>query len=303
MSVTLAEESSLDRYLESQAGLMLSHASMRRGVVIMTAVGTLMLLMALVICVAALVTGHDAAMAGAIGPTIAGSVNLIVSRVLKRRINPALEVNANLTPEARGFMANLMKDVYGWPQAWGAVEPHPVWNAENGYMSRHQRIRERHVWRHMLASGSWGKRQQSAKQCLNPAAFDMLDKAAYQYNRIAGILGTGHPEVARFAPTIKSAADQAMADVFHVGYLLDSFPESQSSAQAKADQEIASLTELAERMESMQRQPAVGSEAVVRTSSPISNLLEELKLDQSARAELSKPAEEGKQQQININSH
>lgn len=302
MSEIQPEESSLDRYLESQAGLMLSHANLRRSVVIMTAVGTAMLIMALLICIAALVTGHDAAMAGAIGPTIAGSVNLIVSRVLKRRINPALEVNANLTPEARGFMANLMKDVYGWPQAWGAIEPRAVWNSEPGYMSRHDRIRERHVWRRMLASGSWGKRQQTAKQCLNPVAFAMLDKAAFQYNRIAGILGTGHPEVARFEPTIKAAADQAMADVFHVGYLLDSFPESQSSAQAKADQEISALTELGERLETMQQQPAIGSEAVVRASSPISNLLEELKLDQSARAELSKPVEEDKQQ-LNINSH
>jgi hypothetical protein len=169
-------------------------------------------------------------------------------------------------------------------------------------MNKNERMRERDAWRRMIASGSWGQRQQSARQCLNPVAFEMLDKAAFQYNRVAGILGTGHPEVARFGPTIKAAADQAMADVFHVGYLLDAFPESQSTAMAKADQEIAAFTELADRLESMQKQPALGAEVASPTSSPISNVLEELRLDQLARAELVKPVEEPQQQQININS-
>ena len=293
------QESSLDRYLESQAGLMLAHANIRRGLVLMSVIGTIMMTMALVVVIIALASGKPPMMGGAIGPGIAGFVNLVLSRVLRGRSKPAMEVNANLTPEARGFMANLMKDVYGWPQAWGAIEPNPIWGAQDGYMGRHERISERHVWRRMIASRSWGKRQQSAQQCLDPIAFQVLDKAAFQYNRIAGILGTGHPDVTRLAPTIKAAADQAMADVFHVGYLLDAFPESQSSARTMADQDIASLKELGDRLESMQQSPAsqVASPALPR---PINTVLEELRLDQLARSELNKPAEE--KQRIDLNA-
>src|SRR3954465_13520613 len=99
-------ESSLDRYLESQAGLLLSHASMRRGVVLMSIVGAIMLSMALVVIVSSLITHNPAMLGGAIGPGLGAIVNLAVSRVLRNRTKPALEVNANLTPEARSFMAN-----------------------------------------------------------------------------------------------------------------------------------------------------------------------------------------------------
>src|ERR1051326_5460601 len=98
--MTPPEESSLDRYLESQAGLMLSHASLRRGRAIMAVVGTCMLLLALLIVMAALISGHHGAAAGAIGPSIAGIVNLAISRAMRSRTNPAMNVNANLTPEA-----------------------------------------------------------------------------------------------------------------------------------------------------------------------------------------------------------
>ncbi len=280
------EESSLDRYLESQAGLMLSHASMRRGIVLMGVIGAAMLLVALFFVILAGVTGKHGLLGGAFGPGLAGLVNTTISQVLRRRTKPAMEVNANLTPEARSFMANLMKDVYGWPQAWGAVEPKMGWESTGPHMNKFDRQHERHAWRRMLASGSWGKRQQSSKQCLQPGAFEMLDKAAFQYNRIAGVLAAGHPEVTRFAPTVKAAADQAMADMFHVGYLLDAFPESQSTAQGQATQEIAQLTELADRMEDLLKQPE-GLPASVRTS-PISSVLEELRLDQLARSELGK---------------
>ena len=293
------DESSLDRYLESQAGLMLSHASLRRGLMIMGAIGSMMLIVALLIVFAAVGSGQPAVMAGAIGPGIAGFVNLVLSRVLRARTKPGLEVNANLTPEARSFMANLMKEVYGWPRAWGAIEPKRIWESKDlnefdRRQNKFERHRERHAWSRMIQSGSWGKRQRQSKECLQASAFDALDKAAFQYNRIAGALASGHPEMSRLAPTVKAAADQSMADMFHVGYLLDAYPESQSSAQAKADQEIAALTELANRLESIQQVPA-SQELALSKPSPIKSVLEELRLDQLARAELAKPQEEQRQ--------
>ena len=292
------EESSLDRYLESQAGLMLSHASLRRGRAIMAVVGTCMLLVAIFIVMAALISGHHGVAGAAIGPGIAGMVNLGISRAMRSRTNPAMDVNANLTAEARAFMANLMKDVYGWPYAWGAIEPGLGWESEGQHLNKFERQHERHAWRRMIASGSWGKRQQSARQCLQPTAFEMPDKAAFQYNRVAAALASGGAEIARFAPTVKAAADQAMADMFHVGYLLDAYPESQVASQAKAAHEIAQLTELADRLEEMQKQPQAAP--AISASSPIRSVLEELRLDQLARSELSK--DEPQHQQINMKS-
>jgi len=286
------EESSLDRYLEGQAGLLLSHASLRRGMIIMRIVGVIMLLMTLGVLITALAKGEPSVLAGAIGPGIGGLVNIVASRSLRNRTKPAMEVNANLTPEARNFLGHLMKDVYGWPRAWGAVEPHFLFEGKGSYMNRFDRRRERRAWRSMLASGSWGKRQHAAKEMLNAEAFDILNRAAFQYNRISGIIGVGNQEVSRFSASVKGAADQAMADVFHAGYLLEEFPEGSAAAKAKAEQEITALSELAGKLEEMQSQSITAPSADVLSTSPVASVLEELRLDQLARSELNKPVEE-----------
>jgi hypothetical protein len=285
------EESSLDRYLESQAGLILSHASLRRGYVIMGVVGVVMLIVAAGVILGSIVSGQPEVAAGAIGPGVAGLVNLGLSHVFRRRAKPSMEVNANLTPEARGFLANLMKEVYGWPRAWGAVEPKLRWEAQGPpYQNKFDRQRERHAWRRMLASGSWGQRQHSAKESLTPEAFDVLNRASFQYNRVSGILGAGNADVARFSASIKGAADQAMADLFHVGFLLDKYPEGSEAAKVKGEQEITALTQLADKLEEMQKSsPAPVSQAL--SPSPVASVLEELRLDQLARSELNKVEE------------
>lgn len=250
-----------------------------------------MLTLALFFVIASAVFGRPGMIGGAIGPGFAGIVNLVMSQVMRRRSKPSLETNATLTPEARSFMANLMKDIYGWPQAWGAVEPHMRWEASGPpYQDKFDRQRERHAWRRMIASGSWGSRLHSAKEVLNPVAFDVLDRAAFQYNRIFGILGSGNSDVSRFSASVKGAADQAMADLFHVGCLLDKYPEGSEAAKAKADQEISALTQLADKLEEMQQNaPLPVSDAL--SPSPVASVLEELRLDQLARGELSKSEE------------
>ena len=285
------DETSLDRYLENRAGLLLGHASVRRGLVIMAFVGTMMMLMALAVVIGSLVSGQPQVMAGAIGPGIAGFVNLTLSRFLRGRSKPALDVNANLSPEARMFMAELMQGVFGWPRAWGANEP-GIWSAQGP----HARRRERRVWRRMFASGSWGDVKRSSKDLLLPGTFEVLDRAAYQYNRISGILGSDHPELARFAPTVRAAADQSMADLFHVAHLLEDYPESAATNRDKAEEEVGALTELAEKLEQMEKTPV--TIPALEKPSPIHSVLEELRLDQLARSELGERPQEDAQQKI-----
>lgn len=275
-------ESSLDRYLENRAGLILGQGHWRRGLIIMGVMGVIMLLMAVFILVTSIVTANPGMLAGAVGPSIAGFVNLMVAIALKTRMKPAMETTADLTPEARKFMAELMQKVYGWPYAWGASDPNH-WNHAPG-TNPVQRKRERRALRRMYLRGSWGVRQHAAKEFLSPEVFAVLDKAAFQHNRIAGALASGNPALARFAPTVKAAADQAMADMFQVAQLLDSFPESRSSASAKAEQDIEALTELADRLETMQSQGEVS--LTPSSPSPVQAVLEELRMDQLARSEL-----------------
>lgn len=288
---TPSEESSLDRYLESRAGYLLGHANARRGLVIMGMVGAICLLLAAVIVAVSLITTNPDAIAGAIGPFIAGTVNLTLSRKLRRRMTPAVETDAELTPQARSFMADLMKEVFGWSYAWGSTDPRPIWSG--GTSSPHMRKRDRRAWRRMYSRGSWGKRERSAKEVLHPAAFEALDQAAYHYNRMAGLLATGNPAFTKFAPTVKAAADQAMADMFDTAAVLDNFPES-SAPQSKAGEQIDELKELADRLETME---ASGVNAV-EAGSRIQTVLEELRLDQLARSELTQPAEEPQTQKL-----
>ncbi len=277
-----SDESSLDRYLESRAGLILGQGYWRRGLIVMSVVGVIMLLVAVFVIVTSVVTANPGMLGGAIGPSIAGIVNLLVSLKLGGRFKPQMETSADLTPDARTFMAELMQKVYGWPHPWGASDSR-LWH-EGAHGTPIMRRRERRAWRRMYMRGSWGVRQHAAKEFLTPEVFEVLDRAAFQHNRIAGTLASGDPTLARFAPTVKAATDQAMADMFHVAQLLDNFPESRTTASAKAEQDIAALKELADRLESMQGQ---GQPAITPSSaSPVQAVLEELRLDQLARSEL-----------------
>lgn len=254
-------------------------------------VGALMLAIAAVFILTSLFTGAPQASAGALGPMIGGIVNVLLWKRFHGRFKPALEVNAELTPEARAFMAQLMQEVYGWPYPWGSVEAHNPFSGEGSYQSPHERRRERRAWRRMYAAGSWGKRQRSARDCLNPAAFEVLDRAAAEHNRISGILETGHPELARYASSIRAAADQAMADVFQWAQIVENYPESGQAPQEKAEAEISALHELGDRLLTIQSQQPLEIDQPKPRPNAINAVLEELRLDQLAREELSKPIE------------
>lgn len=289
----MPEETSLDRYLETRAGYVLGHLSARHGLKVMGFVGVAMLLVGMVFMVIALATGAYDVIAGGIGPTIAGLVNLILSQTLKHRAKPAIEVNAELTPQARTFLAELMRDVYDWPYAWGANDPSHIWSDPTP-VGRIRRKRERRAWRRMFGARSWGVRQHSAKEELNPAAFEALNAGAFQYNRIAGVLEASNPALAKFVPTVRAAADQAMADLFHVTSAMDRYPETAETHQPEADKLIASLAELAERVESLQKTSAAGA---LSGTNPIESVLEELRLEQLARSELATPTAEEQAEQ------
>jgi hypothetical protein len=285
------EETSLDRYLESRAGYILGNAHARWGLMIMGLVGSLMIVIGFVFGLLGTVGGQPDVLPAMAAPLMAGFINLVFSLALRRRVRPAFEVNTELTPQARTFMAELMKDVFDWPYAWGSSDPRE-WGAKARYMRR----RERRVWRRMIGSGSWGKRSHSAKEFLQPSAFEALDTAAFHYNRVAAVLATGGPSVTKFGPTVRAAADQAMADIFNISSVLDRYPEGTSSAQAEAEKHVASLKELGDRLETMQASDAAGLPAT-SGSSPMDSVLEELRLDQLARSELANPPEQEQHQQ------
>jgi hypothetical protein len=138
----------------------------------------------------------------------------------------------------------------------------------------------------------------SAREFLTDPAFELLDRAAIEYNRIAGCLetgrATGSATLIKVAPSVLQAADEAMADVLHQASVLDRYPESHEAATLAAEDEIRLLRETADRVEDLSIAPPDGARTTA--ASRLEGVLEDLRFEQLARSELREPAEELDQQ-------
>jgi hypothetical protein len=133
-----------------------------------------------------------------------------------------------------------------------------------------------------------GSRRRRARDLLTPAAFDLLEDAAREYNRTVGALAiaetTGGGGLARLAPGIRAAADEAMVEILHAAALVNRYPESASPQEAQAQARAGELRELADRVEQLQSEsaPAPAVEPVSR----VREVLEALEHEETARREL-----------------
>lgn len=135
---------------------------------------------------------------------------------------------------------------------------------------------------------SFGGRRTS-EQVLSPAAFNMLDRCAQEVLRILGSLNSGTPIRAQglesLKPSILAAVDDTMIGILNQVGTMERIPEGGSAIRAQVEADIASLKELADRVESMQAAvPRIVDH--LAAPSPIQNVLEQLRQDQAARDEL-----------------
>jgi hypothetical protein len=139
-----------------------------------------------------------------------------------------------------------------------------------------------------------GSRRRRAADVLSPAAFELLDAAAHEHNRIMGSLAIAESvsgaALTPMAPTIRAAADQAMAEVLHNGALVNRYPESAAAQVEQARERAQELRELADRVERLQSE--VARPAGLGAPSAVREVLDALAHEESARKELRAASEE-----------
>lgn len=115
----------------------------------------------------------------------------------------------------------------------------------------------------------------------------LIEKACFQANRTFGVLQPlrtlGDATATRLSSTTERAVDEAMAEVFHYAALLHDFPESPQTPHRQIEARTRELEELANRLERLSGQ--VGH-VLPTSSSTMSSLLEELRLQDLALREL-----------------
>jgi len=138
----------------------------------------------------------------------------------------------------------------------------------------------------------WRRAPRRSADLLVPEAFQLLDAAARQYNRVQGVLTIegerASPTLHRLGPNIRAAADEALAEVLHAAALIQQFPESAAVHRAGACTRLEALDELAGTVERVQSTGPAGP-ALAAPASRLDEVLEELRSDQLARIEIASP--------------
>lgn len=132
-------------------------------------------------------------------------------------------------------------------------------------------------------------RRRTAADVLQPESYTILDRAAFAYNRANGVLqarSTSTPEsLTRLRGSIHQAADEAMVAVVNQIATLERMPESANAITRQVEKDLKALEELADRVETIAAQQPSFVESA-GSSSAMLGVLEQLRLDQAARAEL-----------------
>lgn len=270
---------------------MLSYA--RAGSTAQIIVGSICLTVAAGLVIGGAVSGIGGLLLGAIGPSIAGIINLAIGLTTRRRQSNQILPEAKLTPEARGFLTNLMRST-NTPWANGYQNQPWNWHWQGGPMGAVQApMNPAQSFFHQLGK-QWGFVPKTPKDVLPKTVHDLLDTACFHYNRIWGLLEAGKSDssFAKIMSTARNGADEALFSILHHCATLQRYPETVSAAARDCEEKIRALKELADGLESIQSRPASISDRLGYTSA-MDSALEEIRLERLAREELhTQPDEE-----------
>jgi hypothetical protein len=221
-------------------------------------------------------------MIAALGPFIAGAVNMAVAQVLRRKLAQNPRPAADVTPEAKKMLTALSfrfvwsKNPWMWgqqqwwdPSAMGQPDGDATWNSWN-------------------PQGSWINYYNTRLDALPEIVWASMENAAFNYNRLVGAIEASgsSSSIQRLAPRITQGADEAILDVMHQAQLISKFPEGAGSIQAQLETRVATLKELGDRVEALVlREPTFTERLAQRTTAD--EVLDELRLEQAAYHELS----------------
>jgi len=207
-------------------------------------------------------------MMGAIGPMVAGTINLSLAYFTRKRLATQSPSEVVYSPDARALLLTLYRQVSGVNYGFGMMSP---------MNRRHMNIRMR---RRMAMAGMDGTIPEPANEVLA-----YLERAAVSYQRIAAViaLGKNQPAVAKLGPRAALAAEESMADIFHHAATLCRYPEGLDSGRQTLTAQISSLDEIAAGLEAL---TSTSSEPIKLNRSNLDDLLTDIRLEQLARTEL-----------------
>jgi hypothetical protein len=263
------EASSLDRFINTRGAALAGFGDTPERRRRLLLAGGIQAATGLAILVAGLFGGGDMLVGlGMAGAVAMGNGALLATIATLRFRDRGTEEEVALTPEARELLHRLVTHLGGW---WAG--------------RRHRRGLRRAARRGYLTASPTGR----CADVLSPPAYELLDRTAFQYNRISGALEaartSGGGPVAQLAPEIRAAANEAMAAALHEAALLDRYPETAESRSGPAGVRVEELDRLAEHVE---RLGAAGADATLgEAPSRVRTLLDRLQQDEIARAELS----------------
>lgn len=273
-----SEETSLDRFLRNRGAQYLGQNMGRVGATIQLAIGGFFSAVGLGLLVAPLLGAPPQVAIGSIGCLGAGIPNGLVGLFLRRRLRQQQLQHVQLTPQARKLLLRLLRMRSDWRHQWQFAGSPGRGDGRHG-------------------DGMYGLSGASAfglggVQPLSAEVEDALERAAFEFNRVLGCLSTatGDPAFEKLGSRALAAADETMTEFLHHANQLADFPESESAPRAQAERAIGELAELADRAEQLAQVSARGT-GVKAVRSAMEEVLDELRLEHLARAELSRPEE------------
>jgi len=259
------------------------------GVRVQTGIGWAMTGVGVAIFATPLLGAPKEMMFAAIGPLIAGIVNVGVAGAVRRRYVDAAPT-VELSSDARALLRHIYRERIGWPtaMAYGAV-------ATAGLRAHARRFarfggmppmgEQYSPWSATGYSGIGLHHFGRTLPKLTPEVWDALDRAAHAYNRVAAVQAISRDQggIGRITGRIDSAADEAMGEILHNSATLCRYPEGADAGRSRIENRILALEELARRLESLTSPTAADMRGTRRA---VDEVLDDLRLEQLARSEL-----------------
>lgn len=130
--------------------------------------------------------------------------------------------------------------------------------------------------------------RKTARNLLSTTSADLFERAAYDYNRIAGMLKLTKEaggKANHLAPQIQAASNEAMISLINQIALLESNPETKGPIEVQCREQIRKLNELAALFESRLEEPTSIMDRLSSTNL-MDNVLDQLRYEKEAQQEL-----------------
>ncbi|HWD40039.1 MAG TPA: hypothetical protein VG944_14415, partial [Fimbriimonas sp.] len=228
--------SSLERFVQGR-GMQLSGRNYygQKAFGIQFSIGAVLSLVGVGMAAASLLGAQRELIFAAIGPFTAGAVNVGVALGMRKKSASSQAPTVNLTPEAKRLLSALVWKFVWKKNRWYMGEE--MWGAgsENWHGCG---------WQHYL---------ERPLNEITADAYDYLEQAAFQYNRVQASLATAHPGTAldKMRSRIVAAADEGIADALHQAALISKYPEGSEAVRARLSSSLTVLTELGARVEAL----------------------------------------------------